>query len=100
MRAMARTDPQVNIRMPAALKQQLEEYAALSGRSFTAEVVARLEESIRVTENPIQHLVEASRDLEELLNEAELELVPGSRQDLGDGKRSARFKIRFQKKGK
>jgi phage shock protein A len=40
---MARTDPQVNIRLPADLKARLDEHAAKEGRSLTAEVVYRLE---------------------------------------------------------
>ncbi|MEF8764894.1 Arc family DNA-binding protein [Stenotrophomonas sp. A3_2] len=40
---MARTDPQVNIRIPSALKERLEDVAGESGRSLTAEIVHRLE---------------------------------------------------------
>jgi hypothetical protein len=40
---MARTDPQINLRIPAALKARLEESSVAAGRSITAEVVARLE---------------------------------------------------------
>lgn len=43
---MARTDPQVNFRMPAELKDRLEASAKEAGRSTTAEIVTRLEESI------------------------------------------------------
>lgn len=39
---MARTDPQVNIRMQAELKAQLEAAAAFSGRSLNSEIVERL----------------------------------------------------------
>ena len=42
---MARTDPQVNIRIPTALKERLEVVAGESGRSLTAEIVHRLEQS-------------------------------------------------------
>ncbi|WP_321894537.1 Arc family DNA-binding protein [Paraburkholderia heleia] len=42
---MARDDPQINLRIPAALKDRLDEASAQSKRSLTAEVVARLEES-------------------------------------------------------
>ncbi|MGA6180818.1 Arc family DNA-binding protein [Stenotrophomonas sp. NPDC077421] len=43
---MARTDPQVNVRMPADLKSELEGAASASGRSLTAEIVTRLEWSL------------------------------------------------------
>jgi len=42
---MARTDPQVNLRIPAALKEKLEAASVANSRSITAEVVARLEAS-------------------------------------------------------
>ena len=44
---MARTDPQFNLRVPAELKQQVEEAAKLSGRSINAEAVYRLEQSFK-----------------------------------------------------
>lgn len=45
MHDMARTDPQVNIRIPAELKAKLDTAAADSGRSLTAEIVQRLDAS-------------------------------------------------------
>lgn len=42
---MARSDPQVNIRMPAELKASLEEASADSKRSLNAEIIARLQRS-------------------------------------------------------
>ncbi|KJU80978.1 hypothetical protein N619_01015 [Ectopseudomonas oleovorans] len=42
---MSRSDPQVNFRMPADLKDRLEEAARNNRRSTTAEIVARLEDS-------------------------------------------------------
>ncbi|RUW26362.1 MULTISPECIES: Arc family DNA-binding protein [unclassified Mesorhizobium] len=39
---MARNDPQVNLRMPADLKDRLEAVSRDSGRSLTAEIVDRL----------------------------------------------------------
>ncbi|PJI52592.1 hypothetical protein CTI14_39835, partial [Methylobacterium radiotolerans] len=42
---MARTDPQVNFRMPADLKEQLEEAAKKHGRSVTQEIIQRLDHS-------------------------------------------------------
>ncbi|WP_277933750.1 MULTISPECIES: Arc family DNA-binding protein [unclassified Pseudomonas] len=43
---MSRTDLQVNFRMPAELKAELERAAKESGRSLTAEIVARLDLSL------------------------------------------------------
>ncbi|MWK54689.1 Arc family DNA-binding protein [Pseudomonas otitidis] len=43
---MSRTDLQVNFRMPASLKEELEALARANRRSLTAEIVARLERSI------------------------------------------------------
>ncbi|ELZ3403972.1 Arc family DNA-binding protein [Acinetobacter baumannii] len=42
---MARTDPQINIRVPAELKKKLETLALENNRSLNAEVVTRLESS-------------------------------------------------------
>lgn len=44
---MARTDPQINIRIPAELKEQIEAAAAAKKRSMIAEIVDRLEVSFR-----------------------------------------------------
>lgn len=49
---MARDDPQINIRMPAALKAGLEEAASANNRSVTAEIVARLEQSMIGPKHP------------------------------------------------
>ncbi|NWB63900.1 Arc family DNA-binding protein [Pseudomonas sp. F1002] len=43
---MNRADLQVNFRMPASLKDELEALAKLNHRSLTAEIVARLEGSV------------------------------------------------------
>ena len=43
---MARTDPQINIRVPAELKKKLELLATENSRSLNAEVVTRLESSL------------------------------------------------------
>jgi hypothetical protein len=40
---MARNDPQLNLRLPAELKQQLEVAAKVNNRTVTAETVARLQ---------------------------------------------------------
>lgn len=50
---MARIDPQLNIRIPAELKTQIEEAAHENGRSMNAEIVARLNESFDLlTDDP------------------------------------------------
>ncbi|ARL55947.1 Arc family DNA-binding protein [Burkholderia pseudomallei] len=48
---MARDDPQINLRIPAALKERLDEVSAQNKRSLTAEVVARLEASLESAES-------------------------------------------------
>lgn len=40
---MARTDPQVNFRMPQALRDDLERASVLNNRTLSAEIVARLQ---------------------------------------------------------
>gem|GEM_PF-1330386 len=42
---MARTDPQVNFRIPADLLERVKAEAALNNRTITAELVSRLESS-------------------------------------------------------
>lgn len=42
---MARTDPQINLRVPANLKKKIELIAIENSRSINAEVVQRLEQS-------------------------------------------------------
>lgn len=51
--AMARTDPQFNLRLPILLKEQLETAAADSGRSVTAEIIQRLEDSFPSVESTL-----------------------------------------------
>lgn len=55
---MARNDPQVNFRIPAELKEKLEESAKESGRSITSELVLRLEQSF-ATEEQARPLIAA-----------------------------------------
>lgn len=43
---MARTDPQINIRLPADMIESLEAAAQVNHRSFKAEVLERLERSL------------------------------------------------------
>lgn len=58
---MARTDPQVNVRMPSKLKSELEAAATASGRSLTAEIVYRLESSL--LDEEFRALAEEGTDL-------------------------------------
>lgn len=48
---MSREDPQMKIRLPADLKDQIEAIAKQSGRSMNAEIVARLQESLNPPPN-------------------------------------------------
>lgn len=43
---MARSDPQMNFRIPVELKEQLELAAKENNRSLTAELINRLDESL------------------------------------------------------
>ncbi|MDF4024115.1 Arc family DNA-binding protein [Luteibacter sp. PPL201] len=49
---MARTDPQVNFRIPLDLNEKLKRAAAANNRSITAELVHRLEQSFKL---PVLH---------------------------------------------
>lgn len=49
---MSREDPQMKIRLPADLKDQIEIASKNSGRSMNAEIVARLELSLDPNNNP------------------------------------------------
>ena len=58
---MARDQPQVNVRIPADLRDKLLTAMAVSGRSLTAEIVTRLEQSFlrpepSVTDIAIQYM--------------------------------------------
>ena len=44
---MARNDPQINLRIPAELKERVEAAAAANKRSMNAEIAERLEASLR-----------------------------------------------------
>jgi predicted DNA-binding protein len=57
---MSRADPQVNFRIPAELKAQLDSAAAKNKRSITAELVARLEESFSSDTHRIIRSAEAA----------------------------------------
>lgn len=61
---MARNDPQMNLRVPMELKENIEKAALDNGRTITAEAVFRLEQSF---ENKIGDL--KSVPTEELMKE-------------------------------
>lgn len=57
---MARTDPQINVRVEAEFKKKLEHAAIENGRSLNAEVVRRLENSFistRVASDPYKRML-------------------------------------------
>lgn len=64
---MARTDPQVNFRIPAELKDKLDEAAKVNGRTLTAELILRLE----TTFEQDSHLKDLIERLESLENEVD-----------------------------
>lgn len=47
---MSRLDPQINLRVPAWLKEQIKKEADANRRSVNAEIVKRLEDSVDVNE--------------------------------------------------
>ncbi|WP_331708671.1 Arc family DNA-binding protein [Pandoraea sputorum] len=69
---MARSDPQVNIRMPSDLKARLEDAADASGRSLNAEIVDRLTSSLSDELAPLRTSI---RELELNLLRKEATLV-------------------------
>lgn len=52
---MSREDPQMKIRLPADLKDQIETAAKNSGRSMNAEIAARLEQSFKQEQEEFTH---------------------------------------------
>ena len=63
---MARTDPQVNLRLPALLKSRVERAAEQSGRSVNAEIVHRLEASLKEDVGAARHVEARLREFEDL----------------------------------
>lgn len=61
---MARTDPQVNFRIPSELKDQLENAAKENGRTLTAELILRLESTFSTPEQ--NHNLQSKIDTLEL----------------------------------
>jgi hypothetical protein len=50
MQRMTREDPQLKIRLPAALKAKIETAAQAASRTINAEVVSRLQQSFDASE--------------------------------------------------
>ncbi|MCU4623470.1 Arc family DNA-binding protein [Acinetobacter radioresistens] len=67
---MARTDPQVNFRIPAELKDKLDQAAKDNGRTLTAELILRLEMTFEQDDH-LQDLVDRIEKLEEAIDSIE-----------------------------
>ena len=52
---MARNDPQMNLRVPMELKENIEKAALENGRTITAEAVYRLEQSFSSKNEPTSY---------------------------------------------
>ena len=61
---MARTDPQVNFRIPAELKDKLDNAAKENGRTLTAELILRLEMTFE-QDDQVSELMERINKLED-----------------------------------
>ena len=68
---MARNDPQMNLRIPVTLKEQIEDAAAENNRTLTAEVVKRLQQSF-AEQNNSPSLQSAENQLQTLTEKIEL----------------------------
>lgn len=71
---MARTDPQVNFRIPAELKDKLDDAAKENGRTLTAELILRLEMTFD-QDDQVQDLLSRVEDLEDKIKWMEKALV-------------------------
>ena len=60
---MARTDPQVNFRIPAELKDKLDDAAKENGSTLTAELILRLEMTFE-HDDQVQDLLSRVEELE------------------------------------
>ena len=67
---MARTDPQVNFRIPALLKDKLDNAAKENGRTLTAELILRLEMTFD-QDDQVQDLLARVEKLEEAIDSIE-----------------------------
>lgn len=66
---MARTDPQLNTRIPVELKARLEASAQDSKRSLNAEVIALLEEALDARVRKAEHIIPQQNSHESNANE-------------------------------
>ena len=85
MRGMSREDQQMKVRLPADLKQRIEEAAGTARRSLNAEIVARLQESFEPRE-PVTVRINLTANEETKMKDiqAALELLkPGIEVDQG-----------------
>lgn len=78
---MARSDPQVNIRMPAALKERLESARVETKRSLNSEIVERLERSLTSDDEPLDLSLLLSAGAIDSLENFAIERNFGSLQD-------------------
>lgn len=67
---MARTDPQVNFRIPTELKDKLDNAAKENGRTITAELILRLEMTFEQDDH-LQDLMTRIEKLEEIVDSIE-----------------------------
>lgn len=67
---MARSDPQINFRIPQELKDALDVASAENRRSLTAEVVARLQASFENNSTSGNLITMTMDDLDALVNAA------------------------------
>jgi len=67
---MARTDPQVNFRIPAELKDKLDNAAKENGRTLTAELILRLEMTFD-NDDQVKDLLARVEKLEEIVERLE-----------------------------
>lgn len=73
--SMARTDPQVNFRLPHDLRNQLRDAAINNNRTLTSEIVARLQQSF---EQQDRERYESSPEYFEGLEQAARESMPNA----------------------
>lgn len=80
---MARTDPQFNVRMPEEIKQQLTHIAATNRRSINAEIIAAIQQWIKLHKEQI--IPSGSHALTQSESEA-LDVAIGVLKKIKDGK--------------
>jgi hypothetical protein len=99
---MARSEPQVNLRMPAELKDALDLAAAQNMRSLTAEVVSRLQASVEgsTTRTPPEdenaHLRANAEDQRRVLRLIGYSLLQVSNRDDADSADLAELKTQLR----